>query len=207
MKTINIYSILFFIIVSYSCNAQKTSQNSETNHLIDSLVQVNRINNKTILVSFGADVVTAIKTEKGIVIIDAGISTALTLKFREKIENEFQSNDFSYLINTHGHPDHNGGNSVFPETKIVGHINCIREIEEQWKKPEKVIAYLKKVAGKYNSQLDTLTTSSKKWNEIFTQQIRYFSAYNDANNGISIKQPDITFSDSLIIDSFHLFIF
>ncbi|MBK6965519.1 MAG: hypothetical protein IPH20_16730 [Bacteroidales bacterium] len=42
-------------------------------------------------------------------------------------------------MNTHGHPDHVGGNSVFSESVIIGHSNCSEEIAGQWKNPEKVI--------------------------------------------------------------------
>jgi len=62
----------------YSCQSQSTYQATEINSLIDSLIQVSRINDRTIVVSFGADAISAINTEEGIVIIDAGISTGLT---------------------------------------------------------------------------------------------------------------------------------
>ena len=56
--------------------------------------------------SFGAEAITAINTENGIVVVDAGISTALTQKYRRKIEQEFQHGHFSYIINTHADHDH-----------------------------------------------------------------------------------------------------
>ncbi|PLX20808.1 MAG: hypothetical protein C0599_08550, partial [Salinivirgaceae bacterium] len=119
----------------FSCGQDKISDKQKTEQLTDSLIQVQKINDVTILVSFGADAVTAINTKNGIVVIDAGISTYLTKKYKKIIAQEFNNQKFIYLINTHSHHDHNRGNSVFDEAKIIGHVNGFDEIEKQWNNP------------------------------------------------------------------------
>ena len=141
-----LYLLLFTL---YFCNAQNGSQFSSSNKLIDSLITVNKINDKIILITFGADAITAINTKKGIVVIDAGISTGLTTKYRKIIEDKFQSTKYSYLLNTHGHLDHCGGNCVFSGAKIVGQENCINEITEQLKNPVMIMSKLKKITDEY----------------------------------------------------------
>ena len=173
MKFISIHTILLsLIIVCCAGNSFKEIQDDKTDSLIDSLIRVNKINDKSILVSFGADAITAIKTSAGIVVIDAGISTGLTSKFRKRIEKEFQSDNFAYVVNTHGHYDHIGGNSVFPESKIIAHENSIEEIHQQWKSPENRTKSLKKTSNEYDSTLKACKPYTNEWYDAFTQRTR-----------------------------------
>ncbi len=201
MKTKFARSFLYLLLISFCfCNAQNENQINEYNKLIDSLITVNKFNDKVLLITFGADAITAINTKNGIVVIDAGISTGLTTKFRKIIENEFQSKKFSYLLNTHCHLDHCGGNSVFSGAKIVGQENCINEINEQLKNPELKLSKLKKITDEYDSKMDKTELYSEDWYEYFTQKIRYLFALNDLENSTQISFPDYTFKDTMSID-------
>ncbi len=71
-----------------------------------------------------ANRVVALKSKKGLVVIDTTKSPAIASVFRKAIEREFSSKDFIYVINTHGHGDHVSGNSIFPEAVIIGHERC-----------------------------------------------------------------------------------
>ena len=166
---------------------------------IEELIKVNRLNERAIVVSMGYDAVSAISTQEGIVVIDAGISNSLTGKYRQVIESEFNRKDFAYLINTHSHPDHIGGNQVFTDAVIVGHQNCLAEIEEQWKNREKIKPYLKRIVEEYTAGYDTLKPGSEEWTEAFCQKTRYQCAYNDLINDQVITKPEVTFIDSLNI--------
>ncbi len=202
--TKNTFLLIIFWLISNNLLAQKT--NIETKdfyvnnaNLIDSLIFVKKINDKTILLSFGADAVAAIKTQKGIVVIDAGISTVLTSKYRKKIEESFQSKRFAYVINTHGHPDHYGGNSVFSEAKIIGQENGLKEISAQLVNPKKKQRLLK-IVEQYDLKLNECVRNTKEWYDAYTQKTRYYYALNDAKLKISIKGPEITFSNSYKIE-------
>lgn len=192
---------LIFILCTWTsfftgCN---THTNNVESKRIDSLIEIQKLNNQCIQIKFGADAITAINSKKGIVIIDAGISTELTSRYRRIIENQFPGNDFAYLINSHFHPDHIGGNGVFSESRIVGHSNCLREITEEPDNKSRS-GNLSKIVAEYDILLQTSEQGTKEWDEIFTQKIRYQKAYIDAMNSIPYVEPDITFSDSLIID-------
>jgi glyoxylase-like metal-dependent hydrolase (beta-lactamase superfamily II) len=148
----------------------------------------------------GYDAVTAIGTQKGIVVIDAGISTGLTLKYRKIIENEFEQNNIAYLINTHGHPDHTGGNTVFADAVIIGHENCADEISKQWQDPEKVKSSLNNIVNDYDKELQSLLPGTNEWNSVFCQKTRYLCAYNDVLSNCPVTKPNVTFIDSLDLD-------
>ena len=132
--------------------------------------------------------------------IDAGISTRLTSTFKNRISETFRSEHFAYVINTHAHHDHNRGNSVFNTARVVGHVNGVKEIDQQWEYPEKTKIALGKIVKEYDSTLQECRQNSEEWFDAFTQKTRYQYAYNDAVNAIPIKKPDIAFPDSLDID-------
>jgi glyoxylase-like metal-dependent hydrolase (beta-lactamase superfamily II) len=190
-----VLSVLVPGLVSY-----RVVQNQHTDETkIDSLISVKRINEKTILISFGADAVTAIYTQEGIVVVDAGISTGLTAKYRKIMETEFQSTRFKYVINTHGHHDHTRGNMVFGDAEIIGHENSIEEIDRQNENRYKAAESLKRIAGDYDIQVKQCEAGTEEWKENFTQKYRYLFASKDIMDSIRIKKPDILFTDSLYI--------
>ena len=162
-------------------------------------ISIYNINEKTVLVKMGPDAVTAINTKKGIVVIDAGISYSLTQNYRAYIEKAFNKSFFSLLINTHGHSDHTGGNKVFNDAEIVAHNNCINEIKEQLKNPEKIKKNLLKIIDDYNNDLKKYNTTSPQWKETYSQQLRYTSAYNDFLENSKPNFPTVTFNDSMHI--------
>jgi len=193
--------VVYYCICSLpGCISAQNASNRIDSQKIDSLINVHKLNDHAILVNFGYDAVSAINTEQGIVIIDAGISTGLTARYRKIIRDEFKHDDFAYVINTHGHHDHCRGNSIFENSKIVGHENSLEEISQLWSNPERIIFNLSNTVKDYEQQLQRSVPDSKEWNDLFTQKIRYLNAYYDAKNYIPVKLPDITFSDSLKLD-------
>lgn len=181
-----------FLLASFSFQSCKSGVNN-----IDEFINIHKVSNRAIVVSFGYDAVIAITTPEGIVVIDAGTSNSLTAKFRKVIEREFKRSDFVYLINTHSHSDHTGGNQVFNDASIVGHENCLADMPKEWKNPEKVKTRLYKLFKEYERELDTLTPGSEEWKEVFCQKIRYKFAYNDVLSDHVVTLPAITFNDSL----------
>ena len=196
--------IIFFLcdfLYSFSgCSSKQITLSNIDSQKVDSLIKVQRINDRTIIINFGYDAITAIKTEQGIILVDAGISTVLTTKYRKIIENIFRQDDYEYVINTHGHHDHIAGNSIFSQAKVVGHENCQKEVSERWTNPEKSTMILSKIVEDYEQKLQQSIPNTSEWDDIFTQKIRYMSAYFDVKNNISVKLPHITFSDSLKLD-------
>jgi glyoxylase-like metal-dependent hydrolase (beta-lactamase superfamily II) len=182
------------------CSTNQINQNKIESQKIASLIKVRKVNDCTVLVNFGYDAVTAIKTTHGIVLVDAGISTVLTEKYRKTIQNIFHQNDYVYVINTHGHHDHIAGNGIFSKAKVIGHENCQNDISDRWTNTRKSMIDLSKIVEDYEQQLLLAKPNSVEWNDIFTQKIRYSSAFRDVENHVSYKLPDITFTDSMKIE-------
>lgn len=194
-NSLKIFSTLL-LLNGFDCLlASDKSQNEN----VEQFIKVSHINSKVILVTFGYDAVTAINTEKGIIVIDAGISNKLTEIFRKKIEKEFNTKRFAYLINTHSHSDHTGGNQVFQDAVIIGQANCINEMKDRQKNIEETKSNLLKIIKEYEAELKKLKRNTAGWNDNFTQMIRYKYAYEDLLSGRKVTYPKKTFTDTLKI--------
>jgi len=174
----------------------ETAHSKFESHKIDLLIKLQNVNNRTVLVKFGYDAITAIKTTKGIVIVDSGISTSLTNRYKRLIEKEFNQKNFIYVINTHGHHDHIRGNSIFPHAKIIGHKNWKNDATEM-ENTDSTLKRIGRIVKEYDQQLQQINPDTHEWEDNFTQKIRYSNAYLDISKNIPFKHPDIEFIDSL----------
>jgi glyoxylase-like metal-dependent hydrolase (beta-lactamase superfamily II) len=209
LDSIILPALLTFMVAGLiSCNSIVTSRENYADQLTDSLIRKERLADQTILISFGGEAITAIETKKGIVVVDAGIGSGLTSRYRKLIEKEFNRNDFTTLILTHGHHDHYGGSGIFSDATIVAHENCIKAITNRWKEPDKVKANLLKIINEYDRAMDTLDKKSAEWIDNYELETRFQSAYDDIMNNRPAEMPDITFSDTLTLDmgdrTFHM---
>lgn len=209
---LNITSLVYLMALVVtglsSCNSRQPDQDNNFSQLTDSLIQTERLTDRVIIIRFGGEAITAIETQKGIVVVDAGIATGLTSRYRHLIEKEFHRSDVATLIITHGHHDHYGGNSIFADANVIAHENCVNAMAARWKDPDKVKSNLLKVIIEYNKELDTLEKGSKEWIENYELKTRFQSAYDDIMNNRPAEMPDITFSDTLSVSmgdiTFHM---
>ncbi len=192
-----ILNLCYSLLVTVSILSCNPSKNNEAE--LDKIIKVERISDKVALFKLGYDAVIAISTQKGIVVVDAGISNSLTAKYRILIVKEFNKKTFAYLINTHSHWDHTGGNQVFNDAVIVGHENCLSEMTEFWKDKNKIKESLRKIIADYKNQLKTIDPEWQDSLDIQLKLIRYQHAYNDLLKDRLITPPTKTFNDTLNI--------
>ena len=63
--------------------------------------------------------ITVIETEKGLVVIETEITPYIMDKIKKAAEKKLGRNDWAYVINTHGHLHHAGGNSAFQGVQFM----------------------------------------------------------------------------------------
>ncbi len=73
---------------------------------------------------------TAIRTQKGLVIIDTEMSPGIMAPIKAKLERTLGRDDWAYVINTHAHDSHAGGNCLFSNAVVVGHTNLAADMRE-----------------------------------------------------------------------------
>lgn len=187
---------ILIYLSSLGCKTGDAGYTKYESQKIESLITLHYLNDKTVIIKFGYDAVTALKTTEGIVVVDAGISSSLTNRYKKLIGKVFNQKRIRYVINTHGHHDHIRGNSVFPDAQIIGHENC-RIDTPKIEHTDSSMIRVGKIVDQYDQQLRQLSPDSPEWENVFTQKIRYASAYLDMSENLPFKLPDTIFSDTL----------
>ncbi|MBP7053154.1 MAG: MBL fold metallo-hydrolase [Phycisphaerae bacterium] len=149
---------------------------------------------------------TAIQSSKGLAIIDTEMSPRVMAPIKARIEQVFGRNDWVYVINTHAHDNHAGGNSLFRGATIVGHENLAqdmqwlidKQVQPDWKQRDldrmaltvrNLRAFLPQVAG---SRMNTRRVEG---------EIAFWELHSqDLQEGYEIVKPTLTFSDRQTLD-------
>jgi cyclase len=166
-----------------------------------SSVEVKRISDRVLVITVeGDENVVALNSEKGIVVIDTTVSPIFAALVREKIEGEFNSKEFAYVINTHFHGDHTYGNQVFAEAVFVGHENCpLGMLNDE---PRRISA-----SAQYKTGIEQLKKSLEKMDDnseqakALAKRITFYQAMVDGTGeGFVLTPPTVTFNDRLFLD-------
>ncbi|MFC1724440.1 MBL fold metallo-hydrolase [candidate division KSB1 bacterium] len=188
-------SCLIVIVFTNSAVAQQVE---------DFPVRVNRISEKVRVFRLGDNPlnsnVTVVATKKGLVVIDTHLSDSIGKIFRAAIEKEFGRNDFAYVINTHHHFDHTGGNQVFLEAAVIGHDNCYTGMRNFEADKGNFIVSRNNIIGRWEERVRNLGPDSQEgkwWNEVVIFNKRFVE---DLGKGYIVTTPGITFSDRMTLD-------
>lgn len=205
MKTKRAIRLLLFVAVaSVFLPRQIGAQEQKRNYEIDDLINVVKLSSRAILIRTGVDyfdVVSAIATEKGIVVIDAGNTPQLTEKYRKIISKEFGRDDFIYLINTHSHRDHTGGNQVFADTKIIGHERSKQAMIREWNDMDDYRGMLQSGIKEKTEQLKNLDINSAPGKQAYYSLTLSQMVQKDIEPGGKhvTTPPAITFDDTMTL--------
>jgi len=149
---------------------------------------------------------TAIQSQKGLVIIDTEASPRLMAPMKEKIEQAFRRSDWAYVINTHAHDNHCSGNCLFKGAVIVGHNNLPedmqwlirRQTEPDWKRRE---------IDRYTTILRDLrialpqSAGNRVYNRLIRSDLIFYDLFvKDLQEGYEVVKPTLMFADKQTLD-------
>jgi glyoxylase-like metal-dependent hydrolase (beta-lactamase superfamily II) len=141
----------------------------------------------------------AIRSQKGIVVVDTERSPTFAAAIRRAIENEF-SGEIAYLIDTHGHADHTYGNQVFADATIIAHENAPADIEAAAERREGLVRQLRAGIAGATRRYESLEQDSEAAVGL-AQTISYYEQWaNGLESGFVLTLPDSTFSDTMSLD-------
>ncbi len=141
----------------------------------------------------------ALRTERGMVVVDTERSPSFTAAIRKAIEEEF-SDDFHFLINTHGHGDHTYGNQVFQEATILAHENTVSEMEEAVGRVEGTVGQISAMIPRWRSQLESLEEGSEQAAGLAGTILYYEQMVTGLADGFTAAYPTMTFADRMSLD-------
>jgi glyoxylase-like metal-dependent hydrolase (beta-lactamase superfamily II) len=146
--------------------------------------------------------VTAINTSEGIVLIDAHYKPEMGTKIRGIVEETFGRKDFIYLIYSHAGVDHMGGMAAFNDAVIVGHENCVSQINSLHQ-TLKDIDVRKGMAPRLKLIQDQIDRGPDNPSQVtkLEEALLYWGELTDLlASGFRYTKPSITFSDRLTLD-------
>lgn len=192
-KIIKKVIILLFILSFFSFLIYTKTKNSLLQY------SVKRISERVLVLS-GKIVmmnnITAILTEKGIVVIDTSFSPTLASDMRKTIEEEFGRKYFTFVINTHSHWDHVFGNQVFKEATIIAHKNTPAAIRNE----SPPCNWFRAKANSRKKDLKGLKPDSKKALELQEWIGWVKTACGDIDKNYIQTLPTKTFKDKLVLN-------
>lgn len=148
--------------------------------------------------------VIVIASQEGLVMIDSHMSPYTAARIRKIVEQHFGRKDFKYLINTHGANDHTGGNQVFSDANIIGHDNCITEMNGLMKFIQNPPPGADKMMDERISRIRDMLKEAKKDSDEkmrLQESLYYFqdTLENLKSSDFILSPPKITFNDSITI--------
>jgi glyoxylase-like metal-dependent hydrolase (beta-lactamase superfamily II) len=138
--------------------------------------------------------VSAIKSEKGLIIIDTEHCPAIMSEIKKRIEKDLDCSTYLYVINTHGHWDHASGNQVFPESVLVGHEKCPGFMQRG---PANQMTTLWYIQGRLLQLKHRTERADDHEAQVRIREIML----DDLENNYRVTPPTITFTDSLFLDA------
>jgi len=142
----------------------------------------------------------AVETERGIVVIDPGISPIVAGAKRERIAEEFGRRDFAYVIDTHEHGDHTYGNQAFDDATIVGHAAVPLKMEAGEEQRERTRAQITAVLPHLRERLAGLDPGSEEASGLQETIAFYDALANGLGDGFRLTPPTETFGDRMTLE-------
>ncbi len=142
----------------------------------------------------------AFATERGLVVVDTFGVPEIDTELRQVIARELGRSDFAYLINTHEHADHTGGNSVYSDCTIVGHELVATGMDAIAGRRDSLLDWYPNRITELESELKTIAADDPKTAAIKEDLILNRLNLQVVEAGIEPARPNLTFWDRMTLD-------
>lgn len=172
-------------------------------------VRIERLSPRVLLaywIGTGRCNLTAIQTQKGLVIVDTEMSPRIMAPIKARIEREFGRSDWAYVINTHAHMHHAGGNSLFKDATVVGHENLPKDMQwliDRQTDPDRKRNEIDRVGRTIRTLQDNMRQfgGRRVYARMIRGEIRFWELFGqDMLQGYEIVKPTLTFADRHTLD-------
>ncbi|MCD4747316.1 MAG: hypothetical protein K8R58_13540 [Bacteroidales bacterium] len=166
----------------------------------------NRISDNVIIVSRenGSGNQLALNTDKGIVVFNSNWGTEIQLEYNKIIENEFNSKNYNFIINTGSNIRETGGNVLFNNLSIIAQKDhCNQMIENQDNLENLVQGQITVFTRKAERSRNILKGDdfSKDDHVLHSNWMKYCQRIaDDLKSGYELVLPSIIFERQLILD-------
>ncbi|MEJ2703901.1 MAG: MBL fold metallo-hydrolase [Sedimentisphaerales bacterium] len=172
-------------------------------------VRIERLSERMVLAYWmgtGRCNLTAIQSQKGLAIVDTEMSPRIMAPIKKRIEQVFSRDDWAYVINTHAHMHHTGGNCLFKGATVVGHDNLPEDMQwlvDKQTDPERKRKDLNRAAETLRNLRAVLprVRGNRPATRMIRGEIRFWQLYmQDMKEGYEVVKPSLTFADRHTLD-------
>ena len=167
-------------------------------------LHVERLNPKAVRVWLGdylsSTATVALSTSNGIVVIDTVGIPKVDQELRQVIARELGRSDFKYLINTHEHADHTGGNSVYADCTIVAHQLCLEAMKRPLQHREEALRWHRESLEDLPRQIKKLPAASPEAKKLKEELVHQGLNLEALQANLPPKLPTRTFADQMTLD-------
>jgi glyoxylase-like metal-dependent hydrolase (beta-lactamase superfamily II) len=146
--------------------------------------------------------VVAVRSARGIVVVDTGDRPQYAKWIRRAVERRFYCENIYCVINTHHVLDHTGGNEVFWDVPIIGHANWTAGMAHQdslFASPQ-AREKAKQILAGVEEEVKTLTGDSSR-RRLLTGVLDYYRDFFEMYpDGYNITYPNLRFREHMTID-------
>ncbi len=142
----------------------------------------------------------AFATDKGIVVVDTFGVPEVDSQLRQAIARELGRSDFTYLINTHEHGDHTGGNAVYSDCTIVGHDLIAAGMADAAGQRDRMLAWYPGRIADIEAELQSLAADSPEAAALKEDLILNRLNFSAIEAAAEQAPPNLTFSDRMTLD-------
>lgn len=146
------------------------------------------------------NIIAAIATSRGILMIDTGPSVETTSQARDLIGKHFNRSDILWVIHTHAHWDHVFGSQVFRGAQFIGHEQTAQSIRDSSRSLSPLKASFERTAADVRTRLAEMPASHPERSELVLQG--EFAARNlkgMQSPGFQLVPLTITFNDRMTL--------
>ena len=193
-KLLSLLTIFFLSLFVFNTFAQTE---------LDNPIRIQRLSDRVLVLTEDSpmeNIVVALASKNGLVVVDATGSPYTASLMRKAIEKEFDRNDFAYLINTHHHWDHAWGNQTFAEAVIVGHELCVSQLQPGSVDASGMVSRSKETIADLNTQLKNLDPNSAEAKDLCLRISFHERICKGLSTGFTPVPPTKTFSDHMSLD-------
>ncbi len=170
-------------------------------HVAGLPVHIDRLDSRAIRVWLGDHIsstaTVAIATDEGVVVLDTTGDPRMDRELRRIIARELGRDDFKYLINTHEHSDHTGGNAVYADCVIVGHARVAEGMIAQRERQAQNLEYAKSYLAELEGQLAAARADSLAAAKLSEQVTRTRLTLDARESSADLHPPTKTFTGRL----------
>ena len=150
--------------------------------------------------------ITVIETEKGLVAIETEFVPSVMETIKKAAEKKLGRNDWAYVINSHGHLHHAGGNAAFPDTPIIGYTTKMMDrLKAQMSSKEGRRGYCQFTGVTYGIKVLRQNLARAKLTaqqrETLRRRLRFcYEIQKEIMDGFEVRNPTIAYSEGQELD-------